>query len=771
VSISQSINQTQLREYALALYQQGFNVVPMRSDDKIPDLPTWRDYIRRRQTEQEIINFAWSQNIGVICGMNGIRVIDLDGCSDADILFKVLELLGLEPDYQWIVYTPGRGGGFHIYIHCLEPLTLTDAGKIVGKPLVADAFYQLELRWSGCCVMFPPSIHPEAKEAYNWAFCSAPASPIASVSLAVVEKMFLTVAAPQKKTAPEPPKPLAPLKPAKYDSWAEKALTQEIANLRAAGPGGRNDQLNRSAFCLGQIVGAGLLDEQDVTDELTRAALTVGLDAKEIGPTITSGLEAGAKKPRMPKQIFKENEPPVKLPPVKSIDDEKLAAFSADDQGHAEAVYSLYGPYIAYNEAYGWMIWNGTHFAPSVQRINTLIIEVLRRRQKAAAHLERTDLAKVSRAQAGTVSATRSLLENLAFVDVSEFDAEPDLINTLSGIVNLKTKKLLPHDPVYRFTWCSPVRYNPDASGNLWLDFLNATVATPDMVGYLQEALGYSITGHISEECLFYIFGPPRAGKGTLTETILAIFPRPIAVETDFNTFTQKREGDSQNFDLAPLKAARLVFASESNKYQSLNPAKVKALTGGNLVYCSFKHKDMFNYRPQYAVWLSSNHEVNADADDDALWGRVKVISFPYSNLGKEDKTLKACLQSSENLEYVLAWLVEGAYLWYQHAGRGLQTPESIKDLTQSQRAAQDSVGVWLEECCELKPDEWTENSRVMASYKAWCEENGYEPKKAKGLAQSLAANRGLEVGVVRRITDDNLRSKMARGVKGLTIL
>jgi putative DNA primase/helicase len=344
------------------------------------------------------------------------------------------------------------------------------------------------------------------------------------------------------------------------------------------------------------------------------------------------------------------------------------------------------------------------------------------------------------------------------------------LINTLSGIVNLRTKKLLKHDPIYKFTWCSPVKYNAAASGSLWLDFISATVAHPDMVGYLQEALGYSISGHISEECLFYIFGPPRAGKGTLTETMLAIFPRPIAVETDFNTFTAKREGDAQNFDLAPLKAARLVFASESNKYQSLNPAKIKSLTGGNLVYCSFKHKDMFNYRPQYAVWLSSNHEVNGDSDDDALWGRVKVIGFPNSNLGKEDKTLKQCLQSSENLEFVLSWLVEGAYLWYQRGGRGLETPESVKDLTQAQRAAQDSVGVWLEECCEQKPDEWTENSKIMTNYKEWCEANGYEAKKAKGLAQSLAAH-GLEVGVQRRMTDDNLRQKWARGVKGLAIL
>ncbi len=764
------VDNNSFREYALATHRAGFNVVPMKSDSKAPALPTWKEYTRRAQTEKEVLSFPWQgPNIGIINGIMGARTIDIDQCDTIDTVFQVLQLLGLEFDYQWVVHSPGKGGGFHIYLLCPDTLTLTSTGVLVGDPREGQAFKQIELRWANCVTMFPPSIHPDAKKPYEWIY-NTPTDLIATVPVDLVEKAFLAVATPQKKEK-QPTKTLAPAKMPKYDAWAEKALNQEVAAVRSTGEGQRNAQLNKSAFNLGQIVGAGLLGEKDVEEELTRAAGAVGLDDKEIAATIKSGLDAGTKKPRMPKQVYRDNEPPLKLPPVKKISDEQIANFSADDQGHAEAVFDLYKPYIAFNNAYGWMIWNGTHYTPSVQRINTLIVDVLRRRLRAAAHLERTDLAKVSKSMAGTVAATRAMLENLAYVEVDEFDAEPDLINTLSGIVNLRTKKLIPHEPTYRFTWCSPVRYNPDACGDLWLDFVSATVETGDMVGYLQEALGYSITGHTSEECLFYIFGPPRAGKGTLSETLLAIFPRPIAIEVDFNTFTAKREGDAQNFDLAPMKAARLVFASESNKYQSLNPAKVKALTGGNLVYCSFKHKDMFNYRPQYTVWLSSNHKVNADADDDALWGRVKVIHFPYSQLGKEDTSLKRRMQSPENLEYALAWLIEGSYQWYQHEGRGLQTPDAVTDLTRNQRDAQDSVGLWLEECCERKAGEWLPNTRIYASYKDWCIENGYEPKKLTGLSQSLAVH-GYEVSVFGRIASTSgEKGKGARGVRDLNLL
>jgi putative DNA primase/helicase len=770
-----NVETVQYNEYALSLYQAGFNVVPMRSDSKAPNLSSWKQYCSERQTEQAVRSFHWGQNIGIINGINGIRTLDLDGCTNAEVLFKLLELMGIEPGYQWVAYTPGKGGGFHIYILCQDALTLTTNNVLVGDPLEKDTFKQLELRWANCISMFPPSLHPETQTPYEWAF-GQPETTIATVPLALVQKAFLALATIQKQTTKPTNKkdiPHATEKPAvpRFDVWAQKAFDQELHILRHAPEGQRNHQLNKSAFSLGQIIGSKLLDKDTIIKELERTATTIGLQNQEIKDTIQSGIEAGCKKPRMPKQIFKANEPALTLPPAEKVEDDKLASFSADDQGHAEAVFHLYGKYMAYNEAYGWLIWNGTHFASSIQRINTLIVEVLRRRQRAAAHLERTDLAKVSRSMAGTVSATRSMLENLAYVPVEEFDNEPDLFNSHNGIVHLRTKVLVPHDPVYRFTWCSPVNYNPQANPTLWLDFLESTLASPVMIKYLQEALGYSITGLTFEEVLFYIYGPPRSGKGTTTETVMAVIPRPIAIEVDFNSFTAKREGDSQNFDLAPLKGARIVFASESNKFQSLNPAKVKSLTGGNEVYCSYKHKDMFTYKPQYAVWLSSNHEVNADADDDALWGRVRVISFPNSRLGQEDKRLKQQLQSPENLEAVLAWMIEGASMWYQREGKGLETPQAVKDLTSQQRSAQDSVGLWLAECCEIKEGEWSENTKVRVSYENWCEANGYEPKKAKSLNQSLTAH-GCEVSVLKWITYDlGSKGKPMRGINNLVLL
>ena len=265
---------------------------------------------------------------------------------------------------------------------------------------------------------------------------------------------------------------------------------------------------------------------------------------------------------------------------------------------------------------------------------------------------------------------------------------------------------------------------------------------------------------------MFYLFGPTRSGKGTFSETIMALLPRPLGTAVDFNTFTAKRDGEMSNFDLAPLKPSRLIFASESNKSQSLNPAKVKSLTGGDTITACFKHKDFFTYRPQFKIWLLSNFPVNGDPEDDALWGRVRVIEFPNSFLGKEDKSKKEILKTTKPLEGVFYWIVQGAMKWYVLGATGLPIPPTIAASTKAHRDELDYVQKWLEECCEAAIGEWTSNAVVNASYIAWCESNNVQhPKGGKSLSQSLKV-KGFEVGKVKWVG-----SKSFRGVSGLRIV
>jgi putative DNA primase/helicase len=227
-------------------------------------------------------------------------------------------------------------------------------------------------------------------------------------------------------------------------------------------------------------------------------------------------------------------------------------------------------------------------------------------------------------------------------------------------------------------------------------------------------------------------------------------------MEVDFNTFTARRDGNDQNFDLADMKPSRLVFASESNKYQSLNPGKIKQLTGGNYIQAAFKHKNRFSYRPQYTVWLSSNHKVMGDPEDDALWYRVLIVEFPNSHAGREDTALKARLKSPEAQQGILKWVVDGAVGWYMNDR--LHVPEQVKLATQAHRDELDHVALWIEDLTENDSESFTPASELYQSYETWCKVNGVEPKKQKELWQALTRRgyAGLKIthGYLPRHTD-----------------
>jgi hypothetical protein len=74
---------------------------------------------------------------------------------------------------------------------------------------------------------------------------------------------------------------------------AEAALRKEVLKLASTPEGGRNDQLNKSAFAMGQFVSTGILSEEETIRALTQAAYSVGLETEETRKTIQSGLEAG----------------------------------------------------------------------------------------------------------------------------------------------------------------------------------------------------------------------------------------------------------------------------------------------------------------------------------------------------------------------------------------------------------------------------------------------------------------------------------------------
>ncbi|GAA0796666.1 bifunctional DNA primase/polymerase [Spirilliplanes yamanashiensis] len=139
----------------------------------------------------------------------------------------------------------------------------------------------VDWRGAGGYVVAPPSRHASGR-AYTWVVAPGAARP-AAVPGALAELL----------AGPEPPPRGRPVEVAHPRRYARAALEAEAERVAWAVPGTRNDTLNRAAFALGRLVGAGLLDEATARAELARAARRSGLGRAETRRTIRSGLTAG----------------------------------------------------------------------------------------------------------------------------------------------------------------------------------------------------------------------------------------------------------------------------------------------------------------------------------------------------------------------------------------------------------------------------------------------------------------------------------------------
>jgi transcriptional regulator with XRE-family HTH domain len=181
---------------------------------------------------------------------------------------------------------------------------------------------------------------------------------------------------------------------------------------------------------------------------------------------------------------------------------------------------------------------------------------------------------------------------------------------------------------------------------------------------------------------------------------------------------------------------------------------------------------DLMLHSPEFRAWWP-DHEVRSGQEGRKTLNHPQVgylvferLTFQVFDTPDLKVTVYTPLEEADTPRKVEQLLEQ----WYLRVGRGPHPPQAVHHLPQTQLSGQDTVGWWLAACGKRVEGAWVANSDIMISYANWCEAHGYEPKKAKGVSQSLAAH-GLEIGVNKRVVDEHRRRKMARGVRGLVIL
>jgi putative DNA primase/helicase len=386
-----------------------------------------------------------------------------------------------------------------------------------------------------------------------------------------------------------------------------------------------------------------------------------------------------------------------------------------------------------------WFVWSGSIWlkdsvSSAMERVKTFVEA---ERERAIREPDEASMGKVKFVRA-VEELTRSD-PNVA-VHSAMWDADPWLIGTPGGVVDLRSGVLRPgspHDWISKQTLVAPAE--PGTPAPLWDAFLHeATRGDAELQRFLQKWAGYCLTGDVSEEVLCFLYGDGGNGKGVFTGVLAAIMGA-YAIAMPIEAFTAGGR-QNQEYYRAQMAGARLVTASETESGRQWAEAQIKELTGNETpVSARQPHGRVYTYRPQCKLQFVGNHAPSLKGRSPAMERRLRIVPFEH-----KPATPNHDLKNQLVAEYpaILRWVLDGCLDWQE--GR-LGTASSIQAASSDYFVRQDVFGRWVEDRCNFDASLACAPGKLFNDYRAWCQANGETALNSAEFAEKIDRTKGCQ--------------------------
>jgi len=405
------------------------------------------------------------------------------------------------------------------------------------------------------------------------------------------------------------------------------------------------------------------------------------------------------------------------------------------DLTNAELFVHEYREKIRYCMAWKkWLIWDGNTWRPDdCGEIFALSKEFIRgmylRVNRIQDHQRVVDLVKhlvkcesLRRRQSLVESAS---LERQVRIFPHEVDQEHFLFNVRNGTIDLRTGLLLPPLREKYLTKCASIPYDREAQCPVWYSFLLRIMdGNARLIYFLQKAVGWALSGDMSEQVMFILYGSGANGKSTFLNSIMEIMGE-YAMSTPTETF-MKKHGEGISNDIARLRGTRFVTTVEAEEGKRMSEPLIKQVTGQDTMTARFLYGEYFDFLPTFKIFMATNHKPVIRGNDHGIWRRIKLIPFtvtiPYA---ERDPLLMEKLRAER--EGILNWMIEGCLLWQKER---LGEPEEVRQATDEYQEEMDLIGLFLEERCTRDASGYlrVSSADLYRAYILWCEKNSERP-------------------------------------------
>ena len=515
--------------------------------------------------------------------------------------------------------------------------------------------------------------------------------------------------------------------------YVTAAFAGAVAKVAAAEETKRNTTLNAECFDLfSKFVPAGLLSAGDVAAAMQSAAEACGLESDAAGRTIASAWNGGQKKPRdheLPDWLF---EPPGEaggesagrvLPPSR-------APMRVARQIAGEDLATPQGlPSLRWHRG-GFARWDGTAWPAEEGKAAEDAVRMQLYEITEHAKVETVDK-EGNRRLSPWEPDPRKIADLLEALGVGVLQLphrleppfwitsgaeERGLIPVANGLLDFRTRKLMPHTPDLFNAWSLPYDYDPDALPPAeWLRFLGQLWPDePDSIAFVQELAGYLISGDTSQEKITLMTGAMRGGKGTVCKVLTALLGEQNVASPTFASLTAQ-------FGLAPLIGKPLAIISDARiGGRDIQAAVEKLLTisGRDRLPVDRKYKSIWEGQlPTRLIIVSNELPALRDAST-ALASRCIPLNFTKSWLNREDTGLGARLTTPRELSRILPWALNGMDRLHKQ-GKFTMPAGAAETLAALERLASPEKS-WAQEHCEFGPGLWERTEYLHGAFELW---------------------------------------------------
>ena len=332
--------------------------------------------------------------------------------------------------------------------------------------------------------------------------------------------------------------------------------------------------------------------------------------------------------------------------------------------------------------------------------------------------------------------SVRTLVQVEVRIADKEWDRDINLLVASNGVVDLRTRALLPHSPDYHCTSGVPYAYDPTATASAWAQYMAQIF--PDAAEFLQEFAGYCTTTDTRYELAVWLYGEGGGGKSTFIAGLTAALAGRWEV-------ISLNHLDKSAFALSKLAGKTLMISTEQPGDYSGSMHLINAIISGEPVYVDLKYREPMTIFPCAKLLWAMNDLPRITDPNNGIFRRAKIIHLP--KIEKKDPTVKMRVVTEG--AGILNWALDGLDRLRMRGEFVL--PESIQKTIDEFKTDADVEMAFINEKYNLTkhPDDKIRPADLYSIYRDWCLENGHKPKSSTRVARDWS-----RIGLSKRIID-----------------